>query len=76
MRDRAKRVAKSFSLPKPPQPEPGCEEQETAAASAKTSSDDIAPAALRIHECKKCLRIFALKKTLSMHAKICSERSR
>ena len=73
MRDRARRIKKSFALPKPPKPEPHCERQVTTSAFATASNDDVAPAKLLIHECRKCLRIFALKKTLAMHAKICSD---
>jgi hypothetical protein len=77
MRDRVRKIKKTFALPKPPKPtppkpEPRCEEPEKTSAAASASNEVVAPAKHPIHECRNCLRIFALKKTLAMHAKICS----
>lgn len=72
MRDRVRKIKKTFALPQPPKPEPRCEEPAKTSAAAAVSNEDVAPAKHPIHECRNCLRIFALKKTLAMHAKICS----
>jgi len=75
MRDLAGRVKKSFALPTPPKPGANFEERDAVVIVDPRDRVVDPEKKVPIHECKKCLRIFALKKTLAMHAKACAEPS-
>jgi hypothetical protein len=70
MRDRVSRIKMSFVLPKPPEPFPLREEEDIVVA-VEPERKQVSNTT-RIQECKKCRRVFALKKTLDMHMRVCS----